>query len=152
MPHLQTGRNIPPPRRHTWLPTRTHVLNPHGDQTIQDPVPLQMTNPAVVLESGSLDGRPPQEILVVEVIHGIVEIRVPIPIQTVDNMGVLGVWVNDVGTGVRIPPLVGMGDGHLMDTILVVANARHSDEKMRSWLKEARFGGFGRGADDELLP
>jgi len=131
MPHLQAGWNIPPPRRHTWLPTRTHVLNPHGDQTIQDPIPLRMTNPAVVLEPSSLDRCPPQEILIVEVIHGVVEISGPIPIQMVDDAGILGVGVDDVGTGMRVPPLVGAGDRNLMDPILVVTDARHSDKKMR---------------------
>jgi len=84
--------------------------------------------------------------------HGIVDIGVTFPIQTVDDTRVPGVWVDDVGTRVRVPSLVGARYVHLSNTIRVLGNARHSDEEMRSWLKEARFGGFGRRADDELSP
>jgi len=99
-----------------------------------------------------LDGRSPQEILIVKIAHGVVEIRVTIPVQTVDDTSVLGVRVDDVGTRVRVITLVGTRDGHLMKAIGVVRDSRHSDEKMGDWLKEARFGGFGRRADDELAP
>jgi len=125
--HLQARSNVPTPRQHTRLPTRTQVLNPHGDQTIQDPIPLRMTHSTVVLKSGSLDGRPPQEILIVEVIHGVVKIRVAVPIQTVNDTSVLGIRVNDVGMGMRVPPLVGTRDGDIIDTIGVLGDFRHGD-------------------------
>jgi len=41
--------------------------------------------------------------------------------------------VDDVGARVRVSPLIGTGDGHLVDTILVVADSRHGDDKMRRW-------------------
>jgi len=81
----------------------------------------------ITLEPGSLDGCSPQEILVVEVIHGVVEIRITIPIQTVDDAGIPGVRLDDVGTRVRVPPLVGAGNGHLSKTIGVLSNARHNN-------------------------
>jgi len=34
----------------------------------------------------------------------------------------------------------------------VILGMATGNEKMRSWLKEARFGGSGRRADDELAP
>ena len=135
MPHLQASWNAPPPLRHTWLSTRIPVLNPHGEKAIQDPVPLRMSELTFTLESGSLNGCPPQEILVVEVIHGIVEIRVTLPIQTVDDTRVPGVRLDDVGTGVRVPSLVSARNGHLSKLIGVLGNARHSNEKMRGWLR-----------------
>ena len=133
VPHLQAGRNSPPPRRHTWLSTRIQVLNPHGDQAIQDPVPLRLREPTITLEPGSLDGRPPQEILVVEIIHGIVEIRVTLSIQTIDDTRVLGVRIDDVGARVRVPSLVGARYVHLSNTIRVLGNARHDSKEMRRW-------------------
>ena len=72
----------------------------------------------VILELSSLDRRPPQEILIIEVIHGIVKIRVTVPIQTVD----------DIGVRVRVPSLVGMRNGHLMDMIGVLSKTGHGDE------------------------
>jgi len=111
-----------------------------------------MSESTITLESGSLDGCPPQEILVVEVIHGIVEIRVTVPIKTVDDARVLGVRLDDVGTRVRVPSLVGARDGHLSKMIGVLGDTRHDKGEMRRWLKEARFGGFGRQTDDELSP
>jgi len=133
VPHLQAGRNSPPPRRHTWLSTRIQVLNPHGDQAIQDPVPLRLREPTITLEPGSLDGRPPQEILVVEIIHGIVEIRVTLSIQTIDDTRVPGIRLDDVGTRVRVSSLVGARDGYLSETIGVLGDTRHSNGKMRRW-------------------
>ena len=120
VPHLQTSRDTPPPRRHTWLPTRIQVLNPHGDEAIQDPVPLWLGESTITLEPDSLDGGSPQEILVVEVIHGVVEIRITLPIQTVDDTGILGVGIDDVGAR----------DVHLGDTIGVLGDARHGNVKM----------------------
>ena len=92
-----------------------------------------MSESTITLEPGSLDGCPPQEILVIEIIHGIVEIRVTIPIQTVDDTRVLGVGLDDVGTRVRVLSLVGARDGHLSKTIGVLSDARHSNEEMRRW-------------------
>jgi len=111
-----------------------------------------MSESTFTLEPDSLDGCPPQEILVVEVIHGVVEIQVTVLIQTVDDVRVLGVRLDDVGTRVRVPSLVGARDGHLSKTIGILGNARHGNGEMRRWLKEARFGGFARRADDELAP
>ena len=108
-------------------------MNPHGDEAIQDPVPFRMSESMFALEPDSLDGRPPQEILVVEVIHGIVEIGVAFPIQTIHDTGVLGVRVDNIGAGMRIPPLVGTGHVELGDVIGVLGNARHSNEEMRRW-------------------
>jgi len=106
-------------------------MNSHGDQAVQDPVPLQMSKPTLTLEPSSLNGRPPQEILVVEVVHGVVEIGIAFPVQTIHDAGVLGVRVDDVGTRVRVPPLVGTGNVHLGDTIGVLSDMRHSGVEMR---------------------
>jgi len=92
-----------------------------------------MSESTFTLEPDSLDGGPPQEVLVVKVIHGIVEIGVAFPIQTIHNAGVLGVRVNDVGAGMRIPPLISTGHVELGDTIGVLGNARHGDEEMKRW-------------------
>jgi len=127
-------------------------MNPHGDEAIQDSVPLRLIKPTLALEPNSLDGGPPQEVLVVEVVHGIVEVGVTFSVQTIHDTGILGIRVDDVGAGMRVPSLVGTGYVELGDAVGVLGNARHSDEEMRSWLKEARFGGFGRRADDELSP
>jgi len=127
-------------------------VNPHGDETIQDPVPLRMSKLTFTLEPDSLDGGPPQEILVVEVIHGIVEIGVAFPVQTIHNTGVLGVRVDDVGVGMRIPPLIGTGHVELGDAVGVLGDTRHGNVKMWRWESKARFVGFGRRVDDELAP
>jgi len=92
-----------------------------------------MSKSTFTLEPGSLDGCSPQEILVVEVMHGIVDIGVTIPIQTVDDTRVLGVRVDDVGARVRVPSLVGTRDVHLGDTIGVLGNTRHGNDEMRRW-------------------
>jgi len=92
-----------------------------------------MTESTVILKPSSLDRCPPQEILIVKVVHGIVEIGVPIPIQMVNDAGVPGIRIDDVGARVRVPPLVSTGDGHLMDAIGVLGKARHGNKKMRRW-------------------
>jgi len=92
-----------------------------------------MTESTVILEPSSLDRHPPQEILIIEVIHGVVKIRVTIPIQTVDDMSVPGVRIDDVGVRVRVPSLVSARNGHLMDTIGVLSKVRHGSERMRRW-------------------
>jgi len=61
-----------------------------------------MQNSSVVLEMSSLDGGPPQEVLVVEVKHRVVDIPHPLTIQMIDDGGVLGVLVKNVGTGMRV--------------------------------------------------
>jgi len=106
-------------------------MNPHGDEAIQDPVPLRMSEPTFTLEPGSLDGCPPQEVLVVEVVHGIVEIGVTLPVQTIHNTGVLGVGIDDVGARVGVPPLVGTRDVDLSNAIGILGNARHGNEEMK---------------------
>jgi len=111
-----------------------------------------MSESTFTLEPDSLDGCPPQEILVVEVIHGIVEIGVTFPVQTVHDAGVLGVRIDDVGAAMRVSPLVGTRNVELGDTIGVLGDARHGDDEMVRWKNKARFVGFGRGADDELAP
>jgi len=127
-------------------------MNPHGDEAIQDPVSLRLSKPTLTLEPSGLDGGSPQEVLVVEVVHGIVEIRVTLPIQTVDDAGILGVGLDDVGARVRVPPLVGTGDVDLSNAIGILGDARHGNDEMVRWKNKARFVGFGRGADDELSP
>jgi len=97
---------------------------------IQHSIPLQMMNPTIGLKPGSLNGRPPHEILIVEVIHGIVEVGVTLPIQTVNDMGVPGVGVDNIGARVRVPPLVGTRDGHFTNAIGVLGEARHGNDKM----------------------
>jgi len=62
-----------------------------------------------------------------------------------------GVLVEDIGAGMRVPSLISARDRNLVNTIGVLGDSRH-DEMMRSGLKEARFVGFGRRADDELSP
>ena len=62
-------------------------MNPHSDEAIQDPIPLRMSKPTLTLEPDSLDGGPPQEVLVVEVVHGIVEVGVTFPVQTIHDTG-----------------------------------------------------------------
>jgi len=47
-----------------------------------------MQNSSVVLEMSGLDGGPPQEVLVIEVKHGIVNIPHPLTIQTINDGGV----------------------------------------------------------------
>jgi len=79
----------------------------------------------LTLEPSSLNRRPPQEILVVEVVHGVVEIGVTLPVQTIHDAGILGVWVDDIGTRMGVPPLVGPRDVHLGDAVGVLGNARH---------------------------
>jgi len=85
--------------------------------------------PSIVLKAGSLDGRPPQEVFIVEVQHGVVEVTHPWTIQMVNNGGVLGVFVDDVGAGMRVPSLVGTRNRYLMDTIGVLGNSRHSGRR-----------------------
>jgi len=111
-----------------------------------------MSNPTLTLEPSSLNGRPPQEVLVVEVVHGIVEIGVTLPVQTIHDTRVLGVRLDDVGTRMGVPSLVGTGDIDLSDAVGVLGDTRHDSVKMRRWENKARFVGFGRRADDELSP
>ena len=92
-----------------------------------------MSESTFTLEPDSLDGGPPQEVLVVKVIHGIVEIGVAFPIQTIHNAGVLGVRVNDVGVRMRVPSLVGTGHVELGDVVGVLGETRHSNGEMRRW-------------------
>jgi len=108
-------------------------MNPHGDEAIQDSVPLRLIKPTLALEPNSLDGGPPQEVLVVEVVHGIVEVGVTFPVQTIHDTGSLGVRVDDVGTRVGVPSLVGTGHVELGDAVGVLGDTRHSNGKMRRW-------------------
>jgi len=108
-------------------------MNPHGDEVIQDPVPLWMSKSTFALEPDSLNGGPPQEVLVVKVVHRIVEIGVTLPVQTIHDAGILGVGVNDVGATMRVSPLVGTRNVELGDTIGVLGDVRHDNEKMRRW-------------------
>ena len=131
--HLQTSWNTPPPRRHTRLSTRIQVVDSHGDEAIQNPVPLWMSESTFTLEPDSLDGCPPQEILVVQVVHRIIEIGVAFPIQTIHNTGILGVQVNDVGARVRVPSLFGTGHVEFGDAVGVLGDTRHSNGMMKRW-------------------
>jgi len=88
-----------------------------------------MENSLVVLETSGLDGGPPQEVLIVQVQHGVVNIPHPLTIQTIDNGGVLGVLVKDIGAGVRVLSLIGLGNRHFMDTVGVLGNSRHGDRR-----------------------
>jgi len=47
----------------------------------------------------------------------------------IDDGSVLGILVDDIGTGMRVPSLVGTRDGDLMDTIGVVADSRHGSRR-----------------------
>jgi len=127
-------------------------MNPHGDEAIQDPVSLRLSKPTLTLEPSGLDGGPPQEVLVVEVVHGIVEIGVTLPVQTIHDTRVLGVRVDNVGTRMGVPSLVGTRDVDLSNAIGILGDARHGNDEMVRWKNKARFVGFGRGADDELAP
>ena len=88
-----------------------------------------MQNPPVILQAGCLDGSSPQEVFVVQIQHRVVDIPHPLTIQTIDDSSVLGILVDDVGTGMRVPSLVGTRDGDLMDTIGVVADSRHGGRR-----------------------
>jgi len=89
-----------------------------------------MSEPTFTLEPDSLDGGTPQEVLVVEVVHGIVEIGVTLPIQSIHDTRSLGVRVDDVGTRVRVPSLVSARNVELGDAIGVLGDARHGNVKM----------------------
>ena len=108
-------------------------MNPHGDEAIQNPVPLRLTKPTLALKPDSLDRGSPQEVLVVKVVHGVVEIGVAFSVQTIHDTGVLGVWVNDVGTRMRVPSLVGARNVELGNAVGVLGDARHSNGEMRRW-------------------
>jgi len=127
MMHLQAGRNTPPPGGHTRFPSLTSILYSKGDQEIQHPIPLWLQYPLITLKTSSLDGSPPQEVLVVEVAHGVVNVTSPLTIQMINDGGVLGVGSDNVGTRMRISSLVGMGDGHIMNMIGVLGDSGHGD-------------------------
>jgi len=75
----------------------------------------------------SLDGGPPQKVLVVEVEHGVVDITCPLTIQTINNGGVLGIGRNNVGVRVRVMTLVSARNGHVMNVVGVLGDSRHGN-------------------------
>jgi len=127
--HRQTSGQASPPSTHPWLIPLIRILHPQRDETIKDPIPLGMQNPLVVLKTRSLDGGTPQEVLVVEVQHRVVDIPHPLTIQTINDGGVLGVFVNDVGARVRVPSLVNMRNRDLVDTIGIMGDSRHDGRR-----------------------
>jgi len=127
VPHRQARRQTPPPGGHLQLIPLISVLHPQRDEAIQHPIPLQMQNPLVVLETSSLNGDPPQEVLVVKVEHGVVNITRPLTIQMINDGGVLGIFVKDVAVRVGIVSLVCTRDRYLMDTVGVLSDSRHGD-------------------------
>jgi len=62
------------------------------------------------------------------------------------------VRVDDVGTRVGVPSLVGTRDVDLSNAIGVLGDARHGNVKMWRWENKARVVGFGRRVNDELAP
>jgi len=88
-----------------------------------------MTQPTLVLKTGGLDGRPPQEVLVVQVVLVQIEVPVPWSIQTVDDGGVPRIRVDNIGTRMGVPSLVGTRDGNLVDTVDGLGNSRHGDSR-----------------------
>jgi len=67
-----------------------------------------------------LDGCPPQEVFVIEVLHGI--------------------FVDDVGTRMGVVPLVSMGDGNFMDTVGILGDSRHGKSRRRQRAVGKRLG------------
>jgi len=129
MPHRQTGGQASPPGGHPWLVPLISVLHPQRDDAIQHPIPLGLQDPSITLKPSSLDGGPPQEILVIEVEHGVVDVTHPFTIQTINDGGVLGVRGDNVSTRVRVPPLVGARNGHVMDAIGIMGDSRHDGRR-----------------------
>jgi len=90
MTHLQTCRNTPSPGRYTGLVQLIDILHPHGNQAIQHPIPLGLQDPSIILKTSRLNGHPPQEVFVVKVIHGVIEITHPWTVQTINVVVFLG--------------------------------------------------------------
>jgi len=94
---------------------------------IQHPIPLQLQHPTITLNVSSLNSGPPQEIPVVQVTHRVVDVICPLTIQAINNSGVLGIGSDNVGAKVRVLPLVGVRDRHIMNVISVLRNSRHGN-------------------------
>jgi len=75
----------------------------------------------------SLDGGPPQEILIIQIAHGVVNITSPLTIQAIDDGGILGVRTDNVRARMGIASLVGTRDGYAMDVVGVLGDSRHDD-------------------------
>jgi len=127
MTHLQARRQAPPPGGHTRFIPLVHIPHPQRDQMIQHLVSLQLRNPSLILKMSRLNGSPPQEVLVVEIVHGVVNVTHPLTIKPINDGGVLGVPVNDILMRVRVVSLVSVRDRHFMDTIGVLGDSRHGD-------------------------
>ena len=74
-----------------------------------------------------MNGRPPQEILVVEVEHRDIKVTHPQTVQTINDGGIPGVAIDDVGMGMGIGSLVGVRNRHFMNAIGILGNSRHGD-------------------------
>jgi len=127
MTHLQTGRDTPPPSGHTRFILLVGILHSHHDQMIQHPIPLQLQAPLITLKMSSLDGSPPQKVLIIEVTHKVVDITSSLTIQMINDGGILGIRGDNFGTRMGIMSLVGMRDGHVMDVVGVLGDSRHDD-------------------------